>query len=101
MSKLRVLAVAIAAFFLVGTIAPSRAQANTTDAIIIVGSIIGGLIVVAIIATIAIREHNKKKIFKLVDTRGPENGDAVGQTHKVGFVTQCPMTAEGRPMVCW
>jgi spore maturation protein SpmA len=101
MSKLRVLALAIAAFFLIGTIAPSRAQANTTDAVIIVGSIIGGLIVVAIIATIAIRQHNKKKIFKLDEARGPENDDAAAQKHKVGFLTQCPMTAQGRPMVCW
>lgn len=102
MRKLRTLAVAVAALFLFGALAPDPARAiskDTETAIIIVGSIIGGLIVVAIIATIVMRQD--KKIFHLDEARPPSDDDPLARKSGLRFATGCPTGADGRPLVCW
>jgi hypothetical protein len=100
MRKLRNLAIAVAALFLIGTLAPPKAHANTTDTVIIICSIVGGLAVIALTATLIMRSQNKK-IFGLQEPRAPKDDNRIATQRKVRFLTECPVTAEGRPMVCW
>lgn len=101
MRKLRILAIAVATAFLFGALAPAPAHAKTdvTTTVIIVVSVVGGLAVIALVATLIMRRD--KKIFRFDPAQGQRSDDPLAPKGGVRIGLDCPPTADGRPLVCW
>jgi hypothetical protein len=101
MKRLRTLTIALTTAFLLVALAPERARAlsKTETTIVIVASVVGGLAVVALVATLIMRQD--KKIFRLDPVPGEPGADPLAPKSGMRFALDCPTTADGRPLVCW
>lgn len=77
---------------------PAEAKVDTEQALIIVGSIIGGLVVVALIGTLIVYRRPKSAH----DLLAKEPAPASAERERLRFGPACAPMPDGQmPMLCW
>jgi len=101
--KIRRLAVAIVITALLFTVlTPRRAAASFTDGLIIGGIIAGAVVVVSVVVgLIAAAGSSDEPHFLTESDANPQNAPMSRQRDQVRFGLQCPVSADGRALVCW
>ena len=91
-------AIAVAVALMFGAISPAPAHADDTEVAIIIGAVVGGLVVVALVATALFRDNPALRSF-----RPPaEDTAALADRDRIRFGMQCASRDGSAPAImCW